>query len=137
MSKISIVSIISVLMIPLILIFSLYVQFHGEFSAGGGFQAGVIFASAFILYSLVFGIEKSQSVTSQRLMALGLSIYLLVGLIGIMSGANFLDYNVLSANPTSGQMLGIFLVEIGVGLTVANVMIVVFYSFANMKVTKK
>jgi multicomponent Na+:H+ antiporter subunit B len=70
-------------------------------------------------------------------MALGLSIYLLVGLIGIMSGANFLDYNVLSANPTSGQMLGIFLVEIGVGLTVANVMIVVFYSFANMKVTKK
>ena len=141
MSKISIVSIISVLMIPLILIFSLYVQFHGEFSAGGGFQAGVIFASAFILYSLVFGIEKSQSVisleTSQSLMALGLSIYLLVGLIGIMSGANFLDYNVLSANPTSGQMLGIFLVEIGVGLTVANVMIVVFYSFANMKVTKK
>ena len=112
MSKISIVSIISVLMIPLILIFSLYVQFHGEFSAGGGFQAGVIFASAFVLYSLVFGIEKSQSVisleTSQRLMALGLSIYLLVGLIGIMSGANFLDYNVLSANPTSGQMLGIF-----------------------------
>ena len=70
-------------------------------------------------------------------MALGLSIYLLVGLIGIMSGANFLDYNVLSVNPTSGQMLGIFLVEIGVGLTVANVMIVVFYSFANMKVTKK
>ena len=133
MSKISIVSIISVLMIPLILIFSLYVQFHGEFSAGGGFQAGVIFASAFILYSLVFGIEKSQSVisleSSQSLMALGL--------IGIMSGANFLDYNVLSANPTSGQMLGIFLVEIGVGLTVANVMIVVFYSFANMRVTKK
>ena len=129
-----------VLFTPIIL-FGLYVQFHGDFGPGGGFQAGVIFASAFILYSLVFGIEKSQSVisleSSQSLMALGLSIYLLVGLIGIMSGANFLDYNVLSANPTSGQMLGIFLVEIGVGLTVANVMIVVFYSFANMKVTKK
>ena len=44
-----------ILFAPIIL-FGLYVQFHGDFGPGGGFQAGVIVASAFILYSLVFGI---------------------------------------------------------------------------------
>ena len=42
------------MLIPLILVFALYVQFHGESGPGGGFQAGVIFAAAFILYALVF-----------------------------------------------------------------------------------
>jgi len=45
-------------MIPYILLFALYVQFHGDFGPGGGFQAGVIFAAGFILYGLIFGIEN-------------------------------------------------------------------------------
>ena len=45
--------IISKLLIPFIMLFALYVQFHGDFGPGGGFQAGVIFASAFILYGLI------------------------------------------------------------------------------------
>ena len=38
---------------PYILLFALYVQFHGDYGPGGGFQAGVIFASAFVLYTLI------------------------------------------------------------------------------------
>ena len=49
--------IITKLIVPFILLFGLYVQFHGEISAGGGFQAGVIFASGFILYNVIFGIN--------------------------------------------------------------------------------
>ena len=45
-----------ILFTPIIL-FGLYVQFHGDFGPGGGFQAGVIIASAFILYSLIFGLD--------------------------------------------------------------------------------
>ena len=48
-----------ILFAPIIL-FGLYVQFHGDFGPGGGFQAGVIVASAFILYSLVFRIEAGK-----------------------------------------------------------------------------
>ena len=48
-----------ILFAPIIL-FGLYVQFHGDFGPGGGFQAGVIVASAFILYSLVFGIGAGK-----------------------------------------------------------------------------
>ena len=40
-----------------IIVFGLYVQFHGDYGPGGGFQAGVIIAAAFILHALVFGLE--------------------------------------------------------------------------------
>ena len=54
----------SKLLIPLIMLFAFYVQFHGDFGPGGGFQAGVIFASAFILYALIFGVDIGMKVLS-------------------------------------------------------------------------
>ncbi len=128
--------IVTKLIIPLILLFGLYIQFHGEYSAGGGFQAGVIIASGFILYSIIFGLKVGLSILSinmtKNLMAIGVLLYIAVGFIGIMQGLNFLEYNSLLSSAKEGQMLGIFLVELGVGLTVSNVMILIFYSFNNM-----
>ena len=49
--------VIAKMLIPFILLFGLYVQFHGDFGPGGGFQAGVIIAAAFILHSLIFGLK--------------------------------------------------------------------------------
>ena len=46
---------VSDLLIAPVLIFALYVQWHGDFGPGGGFQAGVIFASGVILYALIYG----------------------------------------------------------------------------------
>ena len=125
--------IVTKLIIPLILMFGLYVQFHGDFSAGGGFQAGVIFAAGFILYNIIFSVKIGQSILSidvtQKFIALGVFLYIAVGLMGILLGGNFLDYNYFSNNPSNGQLIGVFLVELGVGLTVSNVMILIFYSF--------
>jgi multicomponent Na+:H+ antiporter subunit B len=126
--------VIAKLLIPLILIFALYVQFHGDYGPGGGFQAGVIFASAFILYSLIFGIENARSVVSFNLLrvisALGLLLYIGVGITALMSGGNFLDYSVLLSDPVHGQHLGILIIEFGVGMTVAAVMMMTFFVFA-------
>lgn len=125
-------------MIALILIFGLYVQFHGDFGAGGGFQAGVIFASGFILYSLVFGEEYARKVIVPsilpRLAALGVLIYGVTGLASLLSGKAFLDYNALSANPVSGQHMGILLVEAGVGLAVFSTVLLIYYSFSGREV---
>ena len=125
--------VVTKLIIPLILLFGLYVQFHGDFTAGGGFQAGVIFAAGFILYNIIFGIKVGQSILSinmtKNLMALGLLLYIFVGFLGILLGGNFLDYSSLSSNSVQGQLTGVFLIELGVGLTVSNVMILIFYSF--------
>jgi multicomponent Na+:H+ antiporter subunit B len=128
------------MLIPLILMFALYVQFHGEAGPGGGFQAGVIFAAAFILYALVFGMGAARAVAPAPLLrvlaALGVLLYCGVGLAAIFAGGNFLDYDVLARDGVSGQHLGIFLVELGIGITVASVMITIFFAFAERGVTR-
>ena len=127
--------VVTKLLVPLILLFALYVQFHGDFGPGGGFQAGVIFAAGFILYGLVFGLENVRKVLPlvllRTLMAAGVLLYAGVGVAGILMGGNYLDYGVLSADPVSGQHLGILLIELGVGVTVASVMVSLFYSFTS------
>ena len=53
--------VVAKLLMPFILLFALYVQFHGDFGPGGGFQAGVIFAAGFILYALIFGLKNAAT----------------------------------------------------------------------------
>ena len=98
------------LLIPLILLFALYVQFHGEIGPGGGFQAGVIFSAAFVLYALVFGMGLARAVATERVLrvlaAFGMLLYIGVGLASLFAGANFLDFNVLAQDRVEGQHLG-------------------------------
>ena len=121
-------------LIPFILLFALYVQFHGDYGPGGGFQAGVIFAAAFILYALVFGVQRAQRVVSPVLLrilaAAGVLIYGSVGVVTLIAGGDYLDYDTLAGDPVAGQHWGIFLVELGVGITVASVMIIIYFAFA-------
>ncbi|MFQ5932157.1 MAG: Na(+)/H(+) antiporter subunit B [Nitrospiraceae bacterium] len=126
--------VIAKLMIPFILLFAFYVQFHGDFGPGGGFQAGVIFGAGIILYGLIYGVETASRVLPPRIVragvALGILLYAGVGLAGLLLGGNYLDYGVLAPDPTEGQHLGINLIEFGVGTTVAAVMITIFFAFA-------
>ena len=119
------------LIIPAVLLFALYVQFHGEYGPGGGFQAGVIFAAGVILYALVFGRETAQRMlplaTVRIYIAAGVLLYAGVGVSTMLLGGKFLDYNVLLHDHQHAQHLGIFLIELGVGITVAAVMITIFY----------
>lgn len=132
-----VLQIVTKLIIPFVLLFALYVQFHGDFGPGGGFQAGVIFASAFILHGLIFGLQRTRKVmtpTALRiLMAVGVLIYLGTGILSMLLGGNLLDYGVLAHDAKHGQHWGIFAVELGVGVTVTAVMISLFYSFASRR----
>ncbi|AQS35693.1 multisubunit sodium/proton antiporter, MrpB subunit [Shewanella psychrophila] len=136
-----ILRIVSKMMLPFIMLFALYVQFHGDYGPGGGFQAGVIFAAAIILYTLLFGLTSARRVinqtVSQLVAAFGVLLYGSVGLVSLLNGGNFLDYNVLASNPISGQHLGILFIELGVGITVASVMITIFFNFAGRKELQK
>ena len=128
--------VITKLLTPFVLLFALYVQFHGDFGPGGGFQAGVIFGAGFILYVLVYGIESAKRVAPagalRLLISAGLLLYIGVGYAALVLGGNFLDYDVLAHEPAHGQHLGIFLVELGVGVTVAATMVTVFFNFAGL-----
>jgi len=127
--------VVAKVLIPFILIFALYVQFHGDFGPGGGFQAGVIFAAGFILYAMVFGLDALEEITRPGAVeiatALGVLLYGGVGVASLLLHGNFLDYGALNHHdPVHGQELGIFLVELGVGISVAAVMIAIFCHFA-------
>jgi multicomponent Na+:H+ antiporter subunit B len=126
--------VVSKILIPFILVFALYVQFHGDYGPGGGFQAGVLFGAAFILYALIFGLAPARRVFSSRMLAFlvpfGVLLFAGTGIASLLLGSQYLDYDPLLANPIAGQHLGIFLVELGVGITVAAVMVVVFFAYA-------
>ena len=127
--------VVAKVVLPFILLFALYVQFHGDFGPGGGFQAGVIIAAAVIFYALIYGLENARRVVPERLvermMATGVLIYAGVGIVGLLLGGNYLDYFVLDRDPVHGQHRGIFWVEVGVAVTVSGVMLKIFYMFAD------
>ncbi|MBN2644807.1 MAG: DUF4040 domain-containing protein [Desulfuromonadaceae bacterium] len=126
--------IVAKMLMPFVFLFALYVQFHGDYGAGGGFQAGVIFASGVIIHSLTLGRDRTLKAFPHQflrgLATVGVLIYGGTGLASILRGGNFLDYSVLAATQLKGQHLGIFLVELGVGLTVFSIMILMYYAFS-------
>lgn len=131
----SVLRVVTKLLIPNILLFALYVQFHGDYGPGGGFQAGVIFAAALVLYTVVFGLGAAQRVASPRLLrtvfALGLLLYAGTGVATMLFGGNFLEYAAFSPeHPSHGQHWGLLAIELGVGMTVASGMVSIFYAFA-------
>ena len=125
------------LILPFILLFALYVQFHGDFGPGGGFQAGVITAGSVILLAITFGLESAKRIAPralvERMVPLGVLIYAGTGVVGLLLGKNFLDYSVLSHDAAYGRELGILLVELGVLVTVAGTMVALFYAFVERK----
>ena len=137
MKEYLVLRVITKLLLPFILLFGLYVQFHGDFGPGGGFQAGVIFAAGFILYAMVYGVRAARKVLPIGILrggiAGGLLLYALVGVANLMLGENYLNYTPLAGSMKEGQHLGIFLVELGVGITVASVMMTVFFTFATWR----
>ena len=137
MNEFIVLRVVTKALIPFILLFGLYVQTHGDFGPGGGFQAGVIFASAFILYGLVFGISETRRVFPSRLLlllaALGVLIFAGVGVVALFMGGNYLEYAVFAGDPAFGNHIGIWLVELGVGMTVSSVMVTIFVSFADFR----
>ena len=122
------------LLLPFILVFALYVQFHGDYGPGGGFQAGVIAAAMVIFYAITFGLDAAKRsmppVLVETMIGLGVFLFSGVGVVSMLKGGEFLNYSVLEHDPVHGQHIGIMLVEIGVLITVFATMTAIFYSFA-------
>ena len=137
MTHFLILRVVGKLLMPFILLFALYVQFHGDFGPGGGFQAGIIFAVAFILYALLYGVDLATKVVPEWVarwgLAAGLLIFAVTGLLGLVRQSEYLNYSILRDTPVAGEHLGITLVEFGVGVTVASAMISIFFAFTKYR----
>ncbi|MEA1944495.1 MAG: Na(+)/H(+) antiporter subunit B [Euryarchaeota archaeon] len=122
------------IMVPFIELFALYVIMHGASGPGGGFQGGVIFGAAIILYAMIYGTfegkKKMSDALDKILASTGLSIYAATGLLCIIFGGMFLQYGavpLIPDDPAEVSKYLIDLVEIGIGITVLAVMISLFF----------
>lgn len=129
-----ILRVVTKLIMPFVLVFAFYVQFHGDYSPGGGFQAGVIAAAGIILYALIYGLAAATRLVPpgvvEAMIPLGVLIFAGVGVAGWLTGLNYLDYSHLAHDQIHGQEWGIFLVEAAVFVSVSSTMLAIFYAFA-------
>ena len=133
-----IVRVIARILIPFMQLYALYVIAHGELGPGGGFQGGVIFSASIILYVIAFGMEEVRSRISQKmsdiLSSTGALVYATIGLLCILAGGAYLEYDMLPlGTPKLASHLGIYGIEIGIGITVAAVLITIFFETARRK----
>lgn len=121
--------------IPYLILYAIYIQLNGEVSPGGGFQAGVIFASGIIAFDLLNGSKKTHEIFSEKALIIcgifGVLIYASTGLVSFLFDDNYLNYNSIAKtpwvnHPLTGQHIGIFFIEIGVGLTVSSIMCLIY-----------
>ncbi len=137
MSDFLVLRVIAKLLIPFILLFGFYVQMHGDYGPGGGFQAGVIIAAAFILYAIVFDVNTARRMAPMAVLVslacLGVLLYAGVGVANLLYGGRFLEYGAFAHDPAHGNHIGILIIEIGVGIAVAAVMMIIFFSFARRR----
>lgn len=132
-----ILRVVSKMLLPVIIMFGFYTQFHGDFGPGGGFQAGIIIAVGVILYALVFGVPAAMRavppVFTRSLAAFGVMLFAGVGYWALLQGGNYLEYQALFHEPPGehhGQHIGILLIELGVLCGVTGAMLTIFYAFA-------
>ncbi len=109
-------------LIPIVLLFAFYVQFHGDFGPGGGFQGGVITAAVYFLVILHFGKKIANTIVNIKIFIVSLSFGVLIyggtGIVTMMLGGKYLDYLVFGNNPLHAYHYGLFAIEFGVGITV-------------------
>lgn len=131
--KSDIVQVVCSVLTPFIQVFALYVIFHGHYGPGGGFQGGVLLGVSAMLSRLYLDRETSYRRfppgLAMALAAAGMLVYVLAGIIPMLTGGMFLDYGHLPIPRVSGAYLryyGILIVEIGVALAVAGTLVLVF-----------
>lgn len=116
---------------PLILIYGIYVLFHGEVSLGGGFQAGALIGMSYILDAMVVPNRRSMFILSKKnsvaLAGIGPFIYALAGIIALIGGGMFLEYARMPFPVHEAELhsIGILIVEIGVTIGVAATIITI------------
>jgi multicomponent Na+:H+ antiporter subunit B len=124
---------------PFIQLYGLYVIAHGHYSPGGGFQGGVILGASFILLCLAYDIKEVKRRMNEQwnllLCSIGVILYSGIGALCLVLGGEYLDYSrlhkILFLDPIEARSMGIFGIEVGVGITVMAVMISIFLNLAS------
>src|SRR5947207_15766690 len=112
----------------------MYIVVIGHLSPGGGFQCGVILASAFLMMYLAGRYITFRQLSPKSLLdageGTGAGGFVLVGFVGMLAGAAFLE-NVLPLGQT-GKVFSagtLPVINLSVGLEVATGLLLVMWEF--------
>ena len=120
----------AILIVPLIIMFGLYVILNGHISPGGGFSGGAILGAGLILFLSAFGFQTAEKVLNAKTVKIitlvALLVYCLAKSYSFFTGANHLESGIPLGTPGAILSSGLILVlNICVGMVVACTM----YSF--------
>ena len=120
------------LLVPFTMVYGVYVLCLGEFSPGGGFQAGALLSVGVLLSRMILGDKAKFNISGQTsvvLAGVGTFLYTFTGWLTLFGGGNFLDYNYMPIHLEPAHemhAMAIFLIEIGVTtcvmMTIINLM---------------
>jgi multicomponent Na+:H+ antiporter subunit B len=122
------------LLLPLLLLFSVFVLFRGHNDPGGGFVGGLVASAAFALYAIAHGVEKAREVLTvapHTLIGIGLLFALGSGLVALFQGAPFMTgiWSELEL-PVLGKLGTPLGFDVGVYCTVIGVVLLIVFSLA-------
>ncbi len=136
-----IVKTVTRLTVGLIMLYGLYITFHGHLTPGGGFAGGVILALSFVHLILAFGkdfvLDKINETISGIFESIGAILFLTISITGFLGGVFFknvygkgIPFNLFSAGIILPCNLAIML-KVGLGLFSAFLCLILFVSMAN------
>ena len=117
-------------LMPLLLLFAVFLLLRGHNEPGGGFVAGLVVASSLVLYSIAFGVaagRRALLIRPSTLLGVGLLVALVSGLPGVVVGRAFMSalWTTVGAGTAMVAVgtplvfdVGVFLAVIGVVLTI-------------------
>jgi multicomponent Na+:H+ antiporter subunit B len=118
------------LLMPLLLLFAVFLMLRGHNQPGGGFVGGLVVAASFVLYSIAFGVDAARRallIRTSTLLGIGLLVALVSGLPGVVLGQPFMTsvWTTVTLGSTELDVgtplvfdIGVFLAVIGVVLTI-------------------
>ena len=117
-------------LMPLLLLFAVFLMLRGHNQPGGGFVGALVVAASFVLYSIAFGVDAARRallVRTSTLLGIGLLVALVSGVPGVLLGQPFMTsmWTTVALGSTEVDVgtplvfdIGVFLAVIGVVLTI-------------------
>ena len=128
-----IINLLSKFILPILFIFGFYIHSHGDYTPGGGFQSGVIFACAICLYYFI-NLQKKIKRISNLLLSffslIGFILYIGIGIVSIFITGRFLDFTFLPFLHNNAR--GVFIVELGIAFVVFSSVLRIFTTLLNL-----
>ena len=128
-------------LMPLLLLFAVFLLLRGHNQPGGGFVAGLVVASSFVLYSIAFGVDASRRALLVRpttLLGLGPLVALTSGLPAVITGQPFMTAH-WTEMPFGGGAIGLgtpLVFDAGVFLAVVGVVLTIVFTLAEVSLTE-